>query len=110
MKNKVQVVFVFVYILLFFLIYQNFIEQDESNLHNLFGGIEKYERGGLVFNQSIDQTQISDIIDKSIELSKKENIATIVTTVVRTVWEINCHWTIMWQVMINILNHLYQMG
>lgn len=83
MKNKVQVVFVFVYILLFFLIYQNFIEQDESNLHNLFGGIEKYERGGLVFNQSIDQTQISDIIDKSIELSKKENIATIVTTVVK---------------------------
>ncbi|MDO5026957.1 MAG: hypothetical protein Q4E50_03890 [Tissierellia bacterium] len=75
MKKYLQIIFVFIYVLLFFLIYQNFVEQDESNLHNLFGGIEKYERGSLVFNEEIDQEELKDIIKKSMEISNREDIA-----------------------------------
>lgn len=75
MKKYLQSLFVFIYILLFFLIYQNFVTQDESNLHNLFGGIEKYERGSIVFDESIDEHEIKDIVEKAETLSKDQDIA-----------------------------------
>lgn len=75
MRKYLQIIFVIVYTLLSFLLYQNFVEQDESNVHNLFGGIEKYERGSLVFNQYIDDKRAIQLIDRSIEISKDKDIS-----------------------------------
>src|SRR5574344_647832 len=75
MRKYLQIIFVIVYTLLSFLLYQNFVEQDESNVHNLFGGIEKYERVSLVFNQYIDDKRAIQLIDRSIEISKDKDIS-----------------------------------
>lgn len=83
MKRILQSLFVGVFALLFFLIYQNFVEQDASNFHNLFGGIDRYESGGIVFNQSFDEKQKADIVQKAIQLSRQEGIYIQITLIRR---------------------------
>lgn len=74
MKKYVNLVFIFIYISLFFLIYQAFVEEDNSNIHTNFGGVKKYNTGSIEFSEKIDEKDLEKIVEIAKTISDKYGI------------------------------------
>ncbi len=74
MKRKGGLVFAVLLLLLAFILQQIYSEKDRSNLWNHYGAVAQYNRGSLIFEKELTETEIKEILTKVDRISKQYDV------------------------------------